>query len=484
MLDVIIKYTTVELSVIACAIAMASVILVCNCFLGKKYHTGLLTKIILFCWVVFGIGLSLLNGIVYGMFSAIAVFFAPELESLLASDGYFAALAVTTLQYLEIFLIFVIVINEKKFLKRMFVAFLLTIFMTMLVHYGTTVFSSIFHVMFGTNEFNYRMYYGLGISSLITYTLDVLCFQLPAFLFLYFGIYRKGIRMKLSPWIVAGFVFWMFVFAELTDLPFISEVSVYSQVIINGYIVAMLTLFSVAVPIMIVYLIYSVRLREKITSQNTYLKAELDYIEQYKRKEQETRAFRHDMINQLALLDMNLAAGKREDCLEHLEELLGKARGFSPRFNTGDEMLDCIVSMKNEKMEENGISFTCDGVCDGGLDLKPMDLCVIFANAMDNAIEATLAERAKGTDVPMAIDFKITRTGSYFVFKLKNPCPEDLDAESLFDPNVIYTSKKDKRHHGFGTKNLLRTVNRYDGMVKAKREGREFELGITLPRNA
>ena len=73
---------------------------------------------------------------------------------------------------------------------------------------------------------------------------------------------------------------------------------------------------------------------------------------------------------------------------EYLNTLLGDVRAMSPKYNTGDEMLDCIVGMKSAKMEEQGIDFTLEGVIDGGLGMKPMDICSIFANAFDNAIEA------------------------------------------------------------------------------------------------
>ena len=45
-------------------------------------------------------------------------------------------------------------------------------------------------------------------------------------------------------------------------------------------------------------------LKERVVFQENYLNAELDYIEQYKQKQTETRAFRHDIVNNLTLLDM------------------------------------------------------------------------------------------------------------------------------------------------------------------------------------
>ena len=45
-----------------------------------------------------------------------------------------------------------------------------------------------------------------------------------------------------------------------------------------------------------------------------------------------------------------------------------------------------------------------------------------------------------------------------------------------------YTSKKDTEHHGFGLRNIRRSVEEYDGMVKAESDDKSFGLSIMIPR--
>lgn len=467
--------------------AFIVVILIADCYLGARYKVGLGMWLIAFLYMiintVLNIGLEIAL-VFFWMITSEDGILVSEVGNLLLAYAVPISTVLNVISYLFFLLVFLIMTKEKKFHRRFFKAAGISFLPGLLFFYIDNLPRPFFSALFGSlDEYQRKNFLSNTYVSVLTIAFAFVA-MLTLILILYFAVYRRGIRMKVSAWIVVLFIVWEYFFTFLAMIPYLEVNFDYSQQIMNGYLVVFLTIIGISAPVITVFVLYSMRLRERTVSQESYLQAELEYIEQYKRKEHETRAFRHDMINQLALLEMNLSAGRDEECKEHLTELLGKAREFSPRFNTGDEMLDCIVSMKNEKMEEAGVTFSCDGVCDGGLKMRPMDLCVIFANAMDNAIEATLAEREKGLDVPMNVDFKITRTDSYFVFKLKNPCPEDLDAESLFDPNVIYTSKKDKRHHGFGTKNLLHTVTSYGGMVRARREGRVFELGITLPRNA
>jgi hypothetical protein len=238
----------------------------------------------------------------------------------------------------------------------------------------------------------------------------------------------------------------------------------------------MLLVLGILAPVILVMNAADKSLREKNEYQETYLNAELEYIERYKNAQTETRAFRHDIINNLSLTSMMLDEGNVEDASQHLKELLGNVRALSPSIITGDEMLDCIVAMKADKMKELDIRFTTDGVVDGGLHMKPMDVCSIFANALDNAIEA-----ARKVEKEPWIDLKIKRTEKFFVLKISNAAEGKVNVEKLFMSNG-YTSKNDKEHHGFGLRNIRQAVEEYDGLVKAEAEEGTFGLSIMIPR--
>ena len=486
-------------------ICFLCVVLFADCFLGKRFKLNgwmWLTAVLLIPYSII-VQLVVESGAMGVVFSLIAL---GVVESVSVAEIYENPILFWLIYFGVFFycgLYFFFAQEKHVWWKRLLMSILLSILPIYLESYCSLLFQTIFSVILGSFEkYAHTISYGEGWISFVSVSLELL-FLIGLLLLLYFGPYRRGVRMKISVFVLILFVLWTHIFSSISQAPF-SELLSYEtgSAICRIYVAIMMPLVGMAFPIIIGWIILSMRQKERMAVQDSYLAAELEYIEQYKKKENETRAFRHDMINQLSLLEMNLEAGKVEESKEHLMDLLGKTRAFSPRFNTGDEMLDCIVSMKCEKMEEEGIAFTCDGVCDGGLNLKPTDICCIFANALDNAIEACIAQREKRKketedpahpqesakdagavgDVPLHIDLKITRTPAFFVFKLSNPCDENLDAESIYDPNVIVTTKKDTRHHGFGTKNLLRVVTGYEGMVKAERQDRTFILGITLPR--
>lgn len=303
--------------------------------------------------------------------------------------------------------------------------------------------------------------------------------SLAAVLIFYFGFYRKELFLRLKLRGMIPLLLWLVLMNFFGGW----ATGIYRESVQTVTILIVFPVMSIFLPISVLFVHYQSILRERNMYQQTYLDAELAYVEQYKKSQTQTRAFRHDVINQLSLLDILMREGKSEEAKEQLEQMLGEVKNLSPKYVTGDQMLDCIVAMKAAKMEEMGISFTCDGVIDGGLGMKPMESCSIFANALDNAIEAVSKIKDTTTlDGKPAkwIEFLIKRTERFFVIRISNAAEGKVNVQKMFEGG--YTSKKDSEYHGFGLQNLRRAVERYDGLVKAEASEGIFRLSVMIPR--
>ena len=231
---------------------------------------------------------------------------------------------------------------------------------------------------------------------------------LALFIVGYFGFYRQKKYYVISIPSRILFIIWVIIFATFPIIPAAMSGDYYTlseryEVMSFMFGIGLVTL-GLAAPVIVVIASAERSMREKNKSQEAYLAAELDYIEQYKRKQTETKAFRHDVKNHLAMTSMMLEEGHVDEAREHIQNMLGKVSALSPQYVSGDEILDIIISMKADRMNELGVRFTLDGVVDGGLNIKPMDKCSIFANALDNAIEA-----ASACEDPY-VSFEIKRT--------------------------------------------------------------------------
>ena len=432
-------------------------LMIMSCFLGK--YVKLTRKGVLLMSALF-----VLNAI----YNTVSIFLRLLLSP--GSLSYGRTIDITKLIYLYFFVVFFILYQTKRFWRALEGTVVLYCFQ----QYLQGVLLNVFGLIDGNPLLVINQLRDVSSVRSQLYYPCLFFVSLAVYLVFYFGFYKKGLFLRLKVREMVLLVAWIFV------MEFVLGLSTGE----NGYevktvlLATFIPLLSVFLPIFLLMNRYRNFLRDKNVYQQTYLDAELEYVEQYKKAQTQTRAFRHDVINQLSFLSMLMHEGKTEQAKEQLDQMLGEVRDLSPKFVTGDQMLDCIVAMKAAKMEELGIPFTADGVADGGLNMKPMDVCGIFANALDNAIEAQ--ERLeKASD--RWIRFEIRRTGKFFVLRISNATDRKAKVERLFEGG--YTSKKDAEYHGFGLHNIQNAVERYDGLLKVEAEEKRFTLAIMIPRS-
>lgn len=235
-------------------------------------------------------------------------------------------------------------------------------------------------------------------------------------------------------------------------------------------------LLTTLLPVFIYHNRISEFFRESTEYQKVYIEAELKHFQQYKANQEETKRFRHDMKNHLVCINELLAQGKTEEGSKYLKSLMGEVQSLSQKYVSGDEMLDSIISSKADIMKKSSIDFTLEGVLAGGLNIDAVDVCSIFANALDNAIEANSIIGLKEKYVKMALK----ATNRLWLIQIQNPVVVDFDTKKLF--NHGFTTKRDKKHHGIGTFNIKRAVEKYGGAVEAKCKNKIFTLDILLPK--
>ena len=461
--------------------SILTVILIATCFMGRN------AKLTKKCLPFFGGYLFVgIIEIVYDLYIGIKQLKEHGNEP--ATGEYYGSELSTVFNFIAMILVIVTTIcvactvYEKKKIRRSIEAVVILILIENYVQY-ILVDSYAFISGDIVRVYNAWKYQTIYLQFFVFYILSYTATFLIAFLVLYFGLYKKQRFIYVSwPYRIL-FVFWIILMALVPR----SVVESYVQEIVEvrsleyvfGFV---LILFGLVIPFIIFSLVSKKNAEEKLKIQEQYIEAELEYINQYKKSQNETRAFRHDIANNLALLSTMLGEGKQDEAEEHLDELLGSVRGMSPKYVTGDEMLDCIVGMKAMSMEEKGISFEIDGTIEGGLDMKAIDICNIFANAIDNAIEACekISEESKRW-----IKLTAKKTDHFLNINLDNSMVSEkngVSADNLFKGVGRKTSKKDKNLHGFGTINMKNTLEKYSGTLKAREEDNTFSLSIIIPR--
>lgn len=179
----------------------------------------------------------------------------------------------------------------------------------------------------------------------------------------------------------------------------------------------------------------------------------------------------HDLKHQIAFLRSEEDPAKREAFLNRMED---EIRQYEAQNKTGNKVLDTVLTTKSLYCAKHGITFTC--VADGTLldFMDVMDICSIFGNALDNAIECELkiADKEK-----RLIHVTVSRQKQFLILRFENYYEEALQ----YQEGKLVTTKKDKENHGYGLKSIRYTVNKYDGAVSIDTQENWFELKILIP---
>lgn len=183
-----------------------------------------------------------------------------------------------------------------------------------------------------------------------------------------------------------------------------------------------------------------------------HLKSQIKHLDEILLKQEELRRARHDMTNQLVTIqgyfhESDIAGGET-----YIASLLQNLQTPSSRIRTGNSALDAILSTKKALAESKDIIVDMEVQISDQLPLEPVDVCVIFGNALDNAIEACdrITEGEKKISLVL-----VQRAGKLFCH-LINTAPMNPSKD------FSITSKADKENHGFGLVNLKESLEKYD----------------------
>ena len=178
----------------------------------------------------------------------------------------------------------------------------------------------------------------------------------------------------------------------------------------------------------------------------------------------------HDLKHQIALLRSETT----EEKARYLDAMEQEIRSYEAQNKTGHEVLDTILTSKSLYCQKQGITLTCvaDGTLLGFMDM--MDLCSIFGNALDNAIESTA--RLPETEQRL-IHLLVTRQKNFLWIKVENT----YDGKWKADGTLPKTTKADSRYHGYGLKSIFEIAEKYGGTASVTTRENRFVLKLLIP---
>ena len=199
---------------------------------------------------------------------------------------------------------------------------------------------------------------------------------------------------------------------------------------------------------------------------------QVEYYEKIQKYYDEFRSFRHDFKNHILCLRSLVAANRIDEAVEYMNDMESMAVQKKEEFNTGNIIIDALLNDKSEKAQKAHAKLEFKGFVPT-MGITKADLCIIMANAIDNAIESCAKDYNETIkSINIDADFK----QGYFFLKISNPMFETVKT----DGKKLVTSKVDKDRHGFGVANIIHTVEKYEGTADITTEDNTFVLDIQM----
>lgn len=198
--------------------------------------------------------------------------------------------------------------------------------------------------------------------------------------------------------------------------------------------------------------------RSQLLSLTQAVRAQKTYISEARQREARTKAFRHDIRNHLSVLDGLLGSGNYEEGRAYLKKLEAVSSSLSFPYQTGNPVVDILLGEKLETAASKEIPTDVSLLLPEPWGVDDFDLCVIFANALDNAISA-----CQEGPSPKFIHISGERQGDFFLLKFENTC-----ASSPLPPM------------GTGLINIRTIAEKYHGAILTEKKDTLFSLHVLL----
>ena len=212
-------------------------------------------------------------------------------------------------------------------------------------------------------------------------------------------------------------------------------------------------------------------MRLELEAMENLLNRQYEQYRQFERNNRTLHRIYHDLKHQLAFIRTEENEEKRES---YLSELVQAVNVYEAEVNTGSSVLDTLLTSKNIVCKEHGITMTCFADAHDLDFIDVMDVCAIFGNAIDNAIEC---EQKVSNPLMRLIKVNVYTQNHFLLIRVENYCEDLVD----FDHGLPVTTKADGQMHGYGVKSIKRAVENYGGHVNLEQEDTWFRMTALIP---
>ncbi len=197
------------------------------------------------------------------------------------------------------------------------------------------------------------------------------------------------------------------------------------------------------------------------------------YFGEIDKRYQETRLLWHDFNNHLLAIKALYENGHEVQAAKYIDELSEQSYARLLPAKTGSDTLDLLLFKKHQQAGECGVPVRFKIGCSlAGLSVTDYDLCSLFGNLLDNAIEAV----RKVTTADGAVVLRVEQQNSMLYICCENP----YEGELIRQDGELKTTKKDTAKHGIGLSSVKHICKKYNGSLEVETADNLFRVSVLL----
>lgn len=210
--------------------------------------------------------------------------------------------------------------------------------------------------------------------------------------------------------------------------------------------------------------------KESDRIKDEMLVAQQEHFKELEAREENTRKFRHDIKDHLYVIRDLMEKGNINAGREYVQRTVQKIDSLHI-VTLKNKAVDSIVNHYFLVASAKEIFIEISGRLPDAVFIDMYDLCTIYSNILRNAIEGADRER---DDRKIFLD--TTYDDKFLYITERNVCSKEI----VFRDGVPISSKKNRKEHGYGLKNIIETVHKYDGEVSFGKSSGEYSISILL----
>jgi len=190
---------------------------------------------------------------------------------------------------------------------------------------------------------------------------------------------------------------------------------------------------------------------------------------------EQVKSIRHDIKMHLAALKDIADNGNSEDVRSYLNSLVNDIEKSDIYSNTGNIAFDSIVNYKLRNAKSDNIKLDLRVAVPPEINIEMVDIIIVLGNLLDNALDAV----AKVNDKMIKLDIEFIKDALF------------VKVDNSFNGEILYWEESDGEErkmaslkaggeHGYGLKNIMQSIEKYNGYMKTSYTDNIFSVGIFL----